>query len=98
MARLTLPRILASVRSTVDSAAWYRSCAEAVEHDSANGAELGHNDYRRVADEYIALGVELLGEAVLMLRDADKRQLVRWLSSRDPRVRQFVIEWMNVRD
>lgn len=97
MARRTLPRILAGIRSSVLSTHWYRSCAKECERDRASETELGRDDYLRLANTHIEIAVELLGEAVLMLRDADKRQLARWLSSRDPRVRQFVIEWMSVR-
>jgi hypothetical protein len=97
MARRTLPRILASVRSAVLNLRWHRLCAEGCERDRASDTEMGRDDYLRIADEYRDAAVELLEEAVVMLRDADKRQLARWLSSRDPRVRQFVIEWMDVR-
>ena len=38
-----------------------------------------------------------MGEAVLMLRRANKKQMTAWLAHRDPHVRQFVLEHIGSR-
>lgn len=98
MPRRTLPRILADMRSAVLSTRWHRLCAEEVEHDPASDTEIGRNDYQRLADEYAAIANELRADAVRMLRRSNRRQLAAWFAHPDARVRQFVLEWMSVRD
>lgn len=97
MARRSLPRILKGIESTATSVRWYRLCAAECECDPASVTELSRDDYLRIAHEYVEIGVELMEEAVTTLRDATDEQLTSWLAHPDHRVRQFVIEWMNVR-
>lgn len=98
MARRTLPRILADMHSAVMSARWHGQCAGEVECDPTSDAEIGSNDYRRLADEYAAIANELRADAVRMLRRSNRRQLAAWFAHPDAQVRQFVLEWMSVRD
>ena len=87
MARRSLERILANVRSSVLCARATRACGE---RSGLRGVD--SELFLRTSEQYRASAEHLMGEAVLMLRRANKKQLTAWLAHRDPHVRQFVLE------
>ena len=86
----TLPHVLTECQRHVRWAADAKTLATIVPDDAEH--------HRERAEGYAKQACALMEEAMLLVINATPGQLARWLSSRDPRVRQFVIEWMDVRD
>lgn len=92
-----MPQLLAETRTAIGHIRFYRVCADSAIGDPVPVTAERRAEYARIADEHMQRAMALMEEAVGRVRNSSKRDLARWLTHKDARLRQFVIEWMGKR-